>query len=132
MTIFRNKSDSTMPKVCYGSGPGLPLSPAVRAGDFVYIAGRVPSVGGKTVEGTIQQQTDAALLSLDETLKLAGCDKDDVVRVFVILTDLSEFSGFNEAYAKYFDSNPPVRTTIEAKLAGTFRVEIEAVAYKPL
>lgn len=120
-----------MPKITYGTSH-VPLSPAVRAGDYLHISGQVPVVDGKLVGSTIQEQTTQCLKNLEATLKLADAELSDVIKCFVILTDLSEFSGFNEAYSKVFTKDPPARTTVGAKLAGEFRIEIEAVAYKPL
>lgn len=120
-----------MTKVCYGNAR-VPLSPAVRVGDHIYISGQVPVVDGSIVGSTIQDQTAAVLKNLEGALKLADCALTDVFKTFVILTDASEFAGFNEAYAKFFPTDPPARTTVGAALAGPFKVEIEAIAYKPL
>jgi enamine deaminase RidA (YjgF/YER057c/UK114 family) len=48
------------------------------------------------------------------------------------LTDKKNFAAFNTAYASYFPSNPPARTTIESDLMVDITVEIDAIAYKPL
>lgn len=111
----------------------VPLSPAVRAGDFIYVSGQVP-VGsdGKVVEGGIEAQTRQVMENIAAALKLAGAGLSDVVKTTVILVDASEFGAFNKAYGSYFPQNPPARTTLEAGLMIDIRVEIEAVAYKPL
>jgi 2-iminobutanoate/2-iminopropanoate deaminase len=42
-----------MPKQCFGTA-AVPLSPAVRAGDFVFVSGQVPvGADGKVVAGGI-------------------------------------------------------------------------------
>jgi len=120
-----------MSKICYGS-MNIPLSPAVRAGDFVYISGQVPVVSGQIVGESIEEQTDVCLKNLVEILKTAGCEIDDVIKCFCILPDVKDFPGFNASYAKVFHTNPPARTTVGSALARPFKVEIEAVAYKPL
>ncbi|MGH6925069.1 MAG: RidA family protein, partial [Propylenella sp.] len=53
-------------------------------------------------------------------------------KTLVILTDAKEFAAFNKVYATYFPQNPPARTTLEARLMIDIKVEIEAVAYKPV
>ncbi|MGO4838418.1 RidA family protein [Rhizobiaceae sp. 2RAB30] len=121
-----------MPKQCFGTSH-VPLSPAVRAGDFVYVSGQVP-VGsdGVVVKGGIVEQTAQVLDNVAATLALAGCAMEDVVKTSVILEDARDFGAFNTVYAKYFPNNPPARTTLEARLMIDIKIEIEAIAYKPL
>jgi reactive intermediate/imine deaminase len=111
----------------------VPLSPAVRAGDFIYVSGQVP-VGkdGEIVGGGIEAQTRQVMENIKAALALAGAELSDVVKTFVILDDAREFGGFNKAYGSYFPENPPARTTLEARLMIDIKVEIEATAYKPL
>ena len=110
----------------------VPLSPAVRAGDLVYVSGQVPTgADGKVVPGGIAEQTRQVLENVKAALKLAGCEMSDVVKCFVILTDAKEFAEFNKVYAEFFPTNPPARTTLEAGLMIDIKVEIEAIAYKP-
>lgn len=111
----------------------VPLSPAVRAGDFVYISGQVPTgLDGVIVPGGIEAQTRKVLDNVEAALALAGATLADVVKTTVILADARDFGAFNKVYGSYFPANPPARTTLEARLMVDIRVEIEAVAYKPL
>jgi reactive intermediate/imine deaminase len=111
----------------------VPLSPAVRAGDFVYVSGQVPTgADGKVVAGGIEAQTKQVLENVKAALALAGCAMTDVVKTTVIITDANDFAAFNGVYGSYFPSEPPARTTVVAKLVIDIKVEIEAVAYKPL
>ncbi len=121
-----------MTKEHFGSAK-VPLSPAVRAGDFVYVSGQVP-VGpdGAIVGGGIEAETDQVIANLKSALGLAGCDLSDVVKTTVWLLDRDDFAGFNSAYARHFPTDPPARSTAESRLMIDIRVEIEAVAYKPL
>lgn len=121
-----------MPKQCFGTSH-VPLSPAVRAGDFVYVSGQVPVDGdGVVVKGGIVEQTAQVLDNVAATLALAGCAMEDVVKTTVILEDARDFGAFNAVYARYFPNNPPARTTVESRLMIDIKVEIEAIAYKPL
>jgi reactive intermediate/imine deaminase len=121
-----------MPKQTFGTSH-VPLSPAVRAGDFVYVSGQVPTdASGSVVPGGIEAQTKQVLENVKSALALAGCTMDDVVKTTVILQDARDFGAFNKVYASYFPQNPPARTTVEARLVIDIRVEIEAVAYRPL
>jgi reactive intermediate/imine deaminase len=120
-----------MRKIVYGSSH-VPLSPAVRAGEFVYVSGQVP-VGpdGTVVVGGIEVQTRQVMENVKVALALAGASLGDVVKTFVILDDAREFAAFNKVYATYFPSEPPARTTVEARLMIDIKIEIEAVAYLP-
>jgi 2-iminobutanoate/2-iminopropanoate deaminase len=120
-----------MPKQVFGSAH-VPLSPAVRAGDFVYVSGQVPVVDGKIVSGGVGAETRAVLDNMKSALALAGCDMGDVIKTTVWLRDRDDFAKFNAAYAKYFASEPPARSTAESRLMIDIAVEIEAIAYKPL
>ena len=111
----------------------VPLSPAVRAGDLVFVSGQVPTgADGKVVEGGIEEQTRQVMENIKSALALAGAGMEDVVKCLVILTDVKDFAKFNAVYATYFPQNPPARTTLEAKLVIDIKVEIEAIAYKPV
>ena len=110
----------------------VPLSPAVRAGDFVYVSGQVPvRADGSIVNGGIEPQTIQVLENIKSALALAGATLDDVVKTTVWVEDARDFSGMNKVYATYFSVNPPARTTVESRLMIDIKIEIEAVAYAP-
>jgi reactive intermediate/imine deaminase len=111
----------------------VPLSPAVRAGDFVYVSGQVPMApDGTMVDGGIEAQTTQVLDNVKAALALAGATMDAVVKTTVWIEDARDFSGMNKVYALYFPSEPPARTTVESRLMLDIKVEIEAVAYAPV
>ncbi len=111
----------------------VPLSPAVRAGDLVYVSGQVPTqADGSVVPGGIEAQTRRVLENVQAALKLAGAELSDVIKTTVILTDAREFGAFNKVYATFFPANPPARTTLQAGMMIDIKVAIEAVAYKPV
>ncbi len=111
----------------------VPLSPAVRAGDFVFVSGQVPvGADGKIVEGDVGAQTKQVLENISSVLAIADCSLSDVVKTTVWLKHAEEFAGFNAAYAPYFPKEPPARSTAESRLMIDILVEIEAIAYKPL
>ena len=69
-----------MKKQVFGTSH-VPLSPAVRAGDFVYVSGQVPVDGqGNIVTGDIKAQTRQVLENIKSALALAGATLDDVVK----------------------------------------------------
>ncbi len=121
-----------MSKQTFGSSH-VPLSPAVRAGDFIFISGQTPvGPNGENVGGTIEVQTRQVLENVKAALALAGADMSDVVKTTVWLEDARDFAAFNKVYATYFSSNPPARTTAEGRLMVDIKIEIEAIAYKPI
>lgn len=107
------------------------FSPAVRAGDFVYVAGQVPRDADGTVVGSdVAQQTAATLENLERALLLASATLSDVIKATVHLARLEDAAAFNAVYARYFPGTAPVRTTVQSGLRGVL-VEIDAVAWAP-
>ena len=114
------------------NGRRLSLSRAVWAGDFVFLTGQVPMQNNAIMtHGDIEDQTRVVLDDITETLKLAGCDRGDVVKSMVWLTSRDDFPGFNAVYAEYFPESPPARSAIVNDLLVDAKVEIEVIAYKP-
>jgi len=109
-----------------------PFSPAVRAGDFVFVSGQVPAnAEGEIVGGGIEAQTRQVMDNLAAALALAGCSFDDVCKTTVWLQDARDFGAFNRIYLGYFPRGRPARSTVEARLMVDARVEIDVVAYRP-
>ena len=114
--------------------PRGPYSPAVRAGDFIYVSGQGPidPATNQYSYGDIQHETRLVLTNIQHILDAAGARMSDVVKCSVFLTDGKDFSAMNEVYAQFFGDNKPARTTVEAKFANPkMKVEIDCVAYKP-
>ena len=110
----------------------VPLSPAVRAGDFIFVSGQVPlQPDGTMAGGGIETQTRQVLENVKAALALAGATMDDVVKTTVWIEDARDFSGMNKVYGSFFSKEPPARTTVESRLMLDIKVEIEAVAYLP-
>ncbi|HEX7241672.1 MAG TPA: RidA family protein [Longimicrobiaceae bacterium] len=108
-------------------------SPAVRAGDFVYVSGQVPrdAATGELLGGDdVAEQTRHTLQKLDAVLRTAGGSLADVVSVTAYLEDIGEWEAFNRVYGEVFRPPYPTRTTVGVRL-GDVRVEISAVAYIP-
>lgn len=111
--------------------PAGPYSAAVRAGDWLYLAGQGgfdPNTG-EIVSDDIAEQTEQLFRNIKSLLDAAGATFDDIVSCLVHLTDLSRFPQFNEIYARYFEGIKPVRTTVRADLVAGMLIEITAVAY---
>ncbi len=111
------------------AGPfqGAPYSQAIRVGELVF--GLRP--GDKEISGgTIQEQTAQVFANLKAILEEAGSGLDKLVKTTVFLTNLGDFQGMNEVYARQVGERPPARATVEvAALPSGALVEIEAVAH---
>ncbi|MEY2771239.1 MAG: hypothetical protein RIQ38_1658 [Pseudomonadota bacterium] len=109
-----------------------PLSPATRAGDWVFVSGQVPTNDqGEVVVGGIEAQTRQVFVRLRQALALAGADLPDVCKVTVWLQDARDFGSFNRVYMECFGEHRPARSTVEARLMIDAKVEIDVVAYAP-
>ncbi len=113
-------------------GTKRPFAKAVRAGDFVYVSGQVPTVGGEVVAGGIIAQTEAVMANIKQVLALAGCGLEHVVKVSVWLDDPRDFTSFNSVFERYFIDHPPARSTVQSPLMIDAKVEMDVVAYKPI
>lgn len=120
-----------------GSGAAksqMPLTPAVRAGDYVFVSGQVPMLpSGEILWGSIEAQTRLVMERIATALELADCELQDIVKTTVFLKDPRDFVAFNAVYASHFEPGKrPARTCLQNDMVVDIRVEIEAVAYKPL
>ncbi len=88
----------------------FPFSPAVVAGDFIYLSGTLAR--GED----IGEQARGVLDNLGEVLELAGVGYDRVAAVTVYLRNTSDFQGMNEVFREYFPTDPPTRTTVQTDL----------------
>ena len=109
-----------------------PLSPATRAGDFVFVSGQVPTDDqGQVIAGGIEAQTRQVFARLRQALALADCTLADLAKVSVWLNDARDFGSFNRVYMECFGEHRPARSTVEARLMIDAKVEIDVTAYKP-
>jgi len=111
-----------------------PYSPAVRAGDWLALAGQVgidPSTGS-LADGGVADQTRQALANVAAVLGDCGATLADVAKTTVFLVDMGDFPVMNEVYADAFAGHRPARSTIAvAALPLGARVEVEVWAYVP-
>ncbi|MEC7963290.1 MAG: RidA family protein [Pseudomonadota bacterium] len=114
-------------------GQALPFSPAVRAGDFVYVSGQIAmGDNGEVVPGGIEAQTRRTMENVRKVLEMAGCTFDDVVKANCWLDDTRDFWTFNKIYAEFFPNGGPARSTVRSELMVDAKVEVDVIAYKPL
>lgn len=113
---------------------GLPFSEAVRAGDFLFLAGQIGDdrKTGKVVSGGIKPEARQTLQHIRNVLERNGASLKDVVKCTVFLADIKEWPAFNEVYREFFSAPFPARSAFAASgLAMNVRVEVECIAYTP-
>lgn len=111
-----------------------PYSPAVWAGELLYLSGQTPvdPKTGELIKGDVGAQTQRALDNLKAVLLDAGLTMDDVIKCNVYLADMADFQAMNAVYSKCFTKPYPARTTIAVRaLPRDAQVEIELVAKRP-
>jgi len=109
-----------------------PYNHGVRIGDLMFCAGQIPiePSTGNLVTGDIKVQTERVLENVKAILDDQKLTFANVVKSTVFLTNLADFAGMNEIYAKYFTHDFPARSTIQvAALPKGANVEIEVVAH---
>ena len=108
-----------------------PYSPAIRAGNLLFLSGQVgfDPATGVLVDGDISAQTDQVMRNIGALLMAAGADFSHVVRTTVYLADMNEFAAMNAVYGRYTVDPPPARSTVQvARLPRDARVEIDVIA----
>ena len=112
---------------------GGPYSQGVIAGDFVFVAGQIPTDpdSGELVGKDITAQTRQALRNLAAILEAADSSLAKVTKTTVFLTDMGNFGAMNSVYGEFFESDPPARSTVQVgPLARGALIEIEAIAVR--
>lgn len=109
----------------------LPFSPAIRAGDFVFVSGQAAvDDAGAHVPGSFAEEMDLAFSNVSRILAAAGGSLDDVVQVRAYLGDREFRDEYNARYRDYFADPLPARTSLTVGL-GDLKFEIDVVAYIP-
>jgi 2-iminobutanoate/2-iminopropanoate deaminase len=111
-----------------------PYSHAVKAAGLLFCSGQTPldPDTGELVGDTAGEQADQCLKNLAAVCAAGGASLADAVRMTVYVTDMGAFAEVNEAYATYFEGDPPARVTIGvASLPKGADVEIDAIIALP-
>ncbi|AKX34501.1 2-iminobutanoate/2-iminopropanoate deaminase [Spiroplasma litorale] len=83
------------------------------------------------LEKGIEAQTNQILKNIENVLKEAGYEKNNVVKTTILLSDINDFTVVNEIYGKFFEDHKPARSTFAVKaLPKNALIEIEAIAHK--
>lgn len=111
-----------------------PYSQAVRHGNLVFFSGQIPldPESMDVVTGGIDVQAVQVLENMRAVAKAAGGSLQDIIKLTIFLTDLSDFAIVNETMKRYFDAPYPARSTVQvAALPRGVGIEIEAIMAAP-
>src|SRR5262245_37345591 len=136
-------------KQSFPASHAVPISKAIRAGDFVFTSaygpwlfdprdvtfdenGRIVSDGSTSQDMPFEEQVHRTFDYVKAALAVAGCTLDDVVSAECWLSDAHDFVAFNAIYKTYFSKDPPVRSIFPMQFMFNCKVEIKVVAYRPM
>lgn len=107
-----------------------PLTPAVRAGDWLYISGQASTdpETGAFIPGTFEEEFRRSVDNLHRVLAAAGTDARTLVRVGAFVRDEESLPLYNQLYLAEFAHPRPTRTTVAMGFQ-FLKFEIEAIAY---
>ncbi|MEJ2042475.1 MAG: RidA family protein [Reinekea sp.] len=105
-------------------------SQAVKVDNTVYLSGQIP-LDPQTMElkdNSIEEQIHQVFKNLTAVCKAAGGELQDIVKLNIFLTDLSNFATVNEIMAQYFEQPYPARAAIGvAQLPKGAGVEMDGI-----
>ncbi len=111
----------------------LPFSLGTRYGNLVFLSGMVSKDirTGEADCGDIAYETKKVLDNIDKLLAAAGSSAEKILKVNVYLADIADFQAMNAVYSAYFNEKARLaaRSTVEARLVGKYKIEIEVIAY---
>ena len=108
----------------------LPVSPAIRAGDFVFVSGQASvDETGKIVNDTFEGEFRRSLENTRKILEAAGLSLAHVVQVRSYVDNPADLPEYNKLYREYFKEPFPARTTIVNCLGGALKYEVDVTAY---
>ena len=108
-----------------------PYSQAVRAGEFLFIAGQpgIDPATGSVPAGGFEAEARQAFVNLRTVVEAAGASLERVVRTTVFLGSAEDFPAMNQLFAEFFPSAPPARATPIVGLPRGLRISIEATVF---
>jgi reactive intermediate/imine deaminase len=112
--------------------PNQVYSPAVDAGDYVYISAQGPRRPDGNVPGTFSEQCRQALDNVRSLVDAAGLTLDHVVYTQVYLEDITKYSEVNRVFAEYFGKTPPARAVLGVARVPEAPIQINAIATRSL
>lgn len=109
-------------------------SQAVKVKNTVYLSGQIPLIPEtmEVIEGGFAEQAQQVFKNLAAVCEAAGGEINDMVKVNIFMTDLSNFATVNEVMSQYFNEPYPARAAIEvSRLPKDVAIEIDGVMELP-
>ena len=108
----------------------LPFSPAVRAGDYMFISGQASvDEKGNIIKADFEEECRRSFENVRAILSAAGLGFKDVVQVRNYVNKQEDLTEFNRIYKDYFTEPYPARTTLIGCLGDLLKFEVDVVAY---
>ena len=109
-------------------------SQAVKVGTAVYLSGQIPLVPEtmEVISEDFAEQTHQVFKNLTAVCEAAGGRLQDMVKINIFLTDLSNFATVNEIMSQYFSTPYPARAAIGVReLPKGVQIEIDGIMELP-
>lgn len=109
-------------------------SQAVKVNNTVYLSGQIPLIPETmaVIEGDFAAQAEQVFKNLVAVCEAAGGEINNMVKVNIFLTDLSNFATVNEVMSKYFSQPYPARAAVQvSRLPKDVAIEIDGVMELP-
>jgi len=115
-----------------GARSHLPFSPAIIAGDFMYVSGQasVDAVTGKIIAASFEAEMRRSIANLRAILEAGGLSLDHVINVRSYVASQDDLALYNQIYPEYFAQPAPTRSTIVGVLGTMLKFELDCVAYR--
>jgi 2-iminobutanoate/2-iminopropanoate deaminase len=128
--LQRAKIEPKNPLLNASRSSNLPHVPGIRVGDYIFLSGMVPvdPQTGERSHGPIAEQIRTTLSNMQHMLESAGSSLKRVVRVHVVLADISHMAEMDRVFREYFPVDPPARMAWSMQLRFGNGCEIECVA----
>ena len=128
--LQRSRIEPKNPFLNASRSSNLPHVPGIRVGDYIFLSGMVPvnPQTGERSHGPIAEQVRTTLSNMKHMLESAGSSLERVVRVHVVLADISHMAEMDRVFREFFPVDPPACMAWSMQLRFGNGCEIECVA----
>ena len=115
-----------------GARSHLPFSPAIIAGDFMYVSGQasVDAETGRIIAASFEAEMRRSIANLRAILEAGGLSLDHVINVRSYVASQDDLALYNQIYPEYYAQPAPTRSTIVGVLGTMLKFELDCVAYR--
>lgn len=101
--------------------------------NLVFTSGQIAidPISGNLVTDNFSKEVEQVLENINSVLEAGGSNRDNIIKLTVFLTDMSNFKFVNEAFENFFTYDYPARSVVEVSgLPLNVNIEIEAIGVK--